>query len=178
VWRKAFRRLAEVRRRSDDERARALGAAPIGIVVLVAIICVVVAVLTAAERADDVELQQEQKLLTQAIADRGRRVMRELENVAASNDIVLQLHYNFDPDWVHHLIGLRLATFFDHEHVFVVDRTDGLTYALSGNQSATRASIRSASTARARISTASSTCCAIAPPRARTRSCWNPPPTR
>ena len=135
MWRKAFRRLAELRRRNDDERARALGAAPIGIVVLVAIICVVVAVLTAAERADDVELQQEQKLLTQAIADRGRRVMRELENVAASNDIVLQLHYNFDPDWVHHLVGLRLATFFDHEHVFVVDRTDGLTYALSGNQS-------------------------------------------
>jgi sensor domain CHASE-containing protein len=62
-------------------------------------------------------------------------VLRELENVAASNDIVLQLHYNFDPDWVHHLVGLRLATFFDHEHVFVVDRADRLTYALLGNQS-------------------------------------------
>ena len=135
VWRKAVTQLAEFRRRKDDGRARALGAAPIGIVVIVAIICVVVAVLSAAERADDVELQQEQKLLTQAIADRGRRVMRELENVAASNDIVLQLHYNFDPDWVHHLVGLRLSTFFDHEHVFVVDRTDKLTYALLGNQS-------------------------------------------
>ena len=135
MWRKAVTQLAEFRRRKDDDRARALGAAPIGIVVIVAIICVVVAVLSAAERADDVELQQEQKLLTQAIADRGRRVMRELENVAASNDIVLQLHYNFDPDWVHHLVGLRLSTFFDHEHVFVVDRTDKLTYALLGNQS-------------------------------------------
>ena len=89
----------------------------------------------AAERADDVQLQQEQKLLTQAIADRGRRVLHELENVAASNDIVLQLHYNFDPDWVHHLVGLRLSTFFDHEHVFVVDRDDKLTYALLGNAS-------------------------------------------
>src|SRR5262245_51201459 len=95
VWRKAVTQLAEFRRRKDDDRARALGAAPIAIVVIVAIICVVVAVVSAAERADDVELQQEQKLLTQAIADRGRRVMRELENVAASNDIVLQLHYNF-----------------------------------------------------------------------------------
>ena len=102
---------------------RTSGAAPIGIVVLVAIVCVVVAVLSAAERADDVELQQERLLLTQAIADRGRRVLRELENVAASNDIVLQLHYNFDPDWVHHLVGLRLSTFFDHDHVFVVDRS-------------------------------------------------------
>src|SRR5262245_39227793 len=94
VWRRALAQLADFRRRKDDDRARALGAAPIGIVVIVAIVCVVVAVLSAAERADDVELQQEQKLLTQAIADRGRRVMRELENVAASNDIVLQLHYN------------------------------------------------------------------------------------
>jgi diguanylate cyclase (GGDEF)-like protein len=135
VLRKTFKRLAELRRRKDDERARALGAAPIAIVVIVAIICVVVAVLTAAKRADDVQLQQEQKLLTQAIADRGRRVLHELENVAASNDIVLQLHYNFDPDWVHHLVGLRLSTFFDHEHVFVVDRDDKLTYALLGNAS-------------------------------------------
>jgi len=135
VLRKALTQLAELRRRKDDDRARALGAAPIGIVVIVAIVCVVVAVLSAAKRADDVELQQEQKLLTQAIADRGRRVMRELENVAASNDIVLQLHYNFDPDWVHHLVGLRLSTFFDHEHVFVVDRADTLTYALANNES-------------------------------------------
>ena len=135
MWRRALTQLAQFRRRKDDDRARALGAAPIGIVVIVAIVCVVVAVLTAAERADDVQLQQERKLLTQAIADRGRRVLHELENVAASNDIVLQLHYNFDPDWVHHLVGLRLHTFFDHEHVFVVDRTDGLTYALSGSAS-------------------------------------------
>ncbi|MBV8840738.1 MAG: EAL domain-containing protein, partial [Alphaproteobacteria bacterium] len=105
------------------------------IVVMVAIVCVVVAVLSAAERADDVELQQERRLLVQAITDRGHRVLRELENVAASNDIVLQLHYNFDPDWVHHLVGLRLSTFFDHDHVFVVDRTDGLTYAMLGNRS-------------------------------------------
>jgi diguanylate cyclase (GGDEF)-like protein len=132
---KAFTQLAGFRRRKDDKRTRALGAAPIAIVVIVAIICVVVAVVTAAKRADGVQLQQEQKLLTQAIADRGRRVLHELENVAASNDIVLQLHYNFDPDWVHHLVGLRLSTFFDHEHVFVVDRADNLTYALLGNAS-------------------------------------------
>jgi diguanylate cyclase (GGDEF)-like protein len=128
-------RLAQFRASKESGRARAIGAAPIGIVVIVAIVCVVVAVLSAAERADDVELQQERRLLVQAIADRGQRVMRELENVAASNDIVLQLHYNFDPDWVHHLIGLRLSTFFDHDHVFVIDRTDCLTYAMRENKS-------------------------------------------
>jgi diguanylate cyclase len=128
-------RLAQFRTGKKSGRARSIGAVPIAIVVVVAIICVVVAVLSAAERADDVELQQERRLLVQAIADRGHRVLRELENVAASNDIVLQLHYNFDPDWVHHLVGLRLSTFFDHDHVFVVDRTDGLTYAMLENES-------------------------------------------
>jgi diguanylate cyclase (GGDEF)-like protein len=134
VWRKALTQVSGLRRRGDS-RPRSIGATPIALVVLVAIVCVVVAVLSAAQRADDVELQQERKLLTHAIIDRGGRVMRELENVAASNDIVLQLHYNFDPDWVHHLVGLRLATFFDHEHVFVVDRTDRLTYAMLHNES-------------------------------------------
>ena len=135
MWREALARLARYRERRLNGRTRSIGAAPIGLVVLVAIVCVVVAVLSAAERADDVELQQERRLLTQAIADRGGRVLRELENVAASSDIVLQLHYNFDPDWVHHLVGLRLATFFDHDHVFVVDRTDHLTYAMLDNKS-------------------------------------------
>ena len=135
VWREAMTRLAQLRAGKDSGRARSIGAAPIAIVVVVAIICVVVAVLSTAERADDVELQQERRLLVQAIGDRGQRVLRELENVAASNDIVLQLHYNFDPDWVHHLVGLRLSTFFDHDHVFVVDRTDGLTYAMQENES-------------------------------------------
>jgi len=125
----------KLRRRDDIRRPRSVSAAPIVLVVIVAIVCVVVAVLSAARRSDDVELVQERKLLTHAIIDRGRRVLRELENVAASNDIVLQLHYNFDPDWVHHLVGLRLATFFDHEHVFVVDRTDRLSYAMLGNAS-------------------------------------------
>ncbi|TMI98720.1 MAG: EAL domain-containing protein [Alphaproteobacteria bacterium] len=108
---------------------------PIGIVVALAIICVVAAVLTAADRADDVELQQERLLLTNAIADRGHRVLRELENIAASHDVVYQLHYNFDRDWVHHLVGLRLNTFFDHDHVFVADGADRLTYALQGDAS-------------------------------------------
>jgi diguanylate cyclase (GGDEF)-like protein len=132
---KALTQRLKLRRRDDGKRTRSIGAAPIGLVVIVAIVCVVVSVLSAAQRSDDVELAQERKLLTHAIIDRGRRVLRELENVAASNDIVLQLHYNFDPDWVHHLVGLRLATFFDHEHVFVVDRADQLTYALLGNSS-------------------------------------------
>jgi diguanylate cyclase (GGDEF)-like protein len=128
-------RLGKFRRRNDAGRPRTTGVIPIGIVVLLAVVCVVVAVVTAANRADDVELQQERLLLTNAIADRGHRVLRELENVAASHDVVYQLHYNFDRDWVHHLVGLRLSTFFDHDLVFVTDGEDRLTYALDDNVS-------------------------------------------
>src|SRR3954466_6690709 len=127
--------LFKLRRRDDGKRTRSIGATPIGLVVIVAIVCVVVSGLSAAQRSDDVELAQERKLPTHAIIDRRPRALRELENVAASNDIVLQLHYNFDPDWVHHLVGLRLATFFDHEHVFVVESTGRLTYAMLDNKS-------------------------------------------
>ena len=135
MWRKALTRIGQRRRRSDGARPRTPGVVPIGIVVLLAIVCVIVAVLTTARRADDVELQQERLLLANAIADRGHRVLRELENIAAAHDVVYQLHYNFDRDWVHHLVGLRLSTFFDHDHVFVTDSADRLTYALQGNAS-------------------------------------------
>ena len=128
-------RLAQFRASKDSGRVRTIGAAPIGVVVMVAIICVVVAVLSAAERADDVELQQERRLLVQAITDRGHRVLSELEAVSALYDVDLQLHYSFDAEWVHHLLGSRLSTFFDHDHVFVVDSADGLTYAMLGNKS-------------------------------------------
>ena len=130
MWRKALTQLKDLRERRDAGRPRSIGVIPIGVVVALAIVCVIVAVLTAARRADDFELQQERLLLTSAIADRGHRVLRELENVAASHDVVYQLHYNFDRDWVHHLVGLRLNTFFDHDHVFVADGADRLTYAL------------------------------------------------
>src|SRR5690348_3107844 len=130
VWRRALIQLGAFRRRGDAVLLRSSGVIPIAVIVMLAIVCVVVAVLSSAGRADDVELQQERLLLTNAIADRGHRVLRELENVAASHDVVYQLHYNFDRDWVHHLVGLRLSTFFDHDHVFVTDGQDKLVYAL------------------------------------------------
>jgi diguanylate cyclase (GGDEF)-like protein len=135
VWRKTLIQLGIFRRRSDAVLLRTTGVIPLAVIVMLAIVCVVVAVLSSAGRADDVELQQERLLLTNAIADRGHRVLRELENVAASHDVVYQLHYNFDRDWVHHLVGLRLNTFFDHDHVFVTDSRDKLVYALDDNAS-------------------------------------------
>jgi diguanylate cyclase (GGDEF)-like protein len=135
VWQKAFTKLGKARRRGDAVLLPTSGVIPIAVIVLLAVVCVIVAVLSSAGRADDVELQQERLLLTNAIADRGHRVLRELENVAASHDVVYQLHYNFDRDWVHHLVGLRLNTYFDHDHVFVTDSGDRLVYAMENDAS-------------------------------------------
>ena len=68
MWRKALTPFEKFRRRTDVGRPRTTGVIPIGIVVALAIVCVVAAVLTAAGRADDVELQQERLLLTNAIS--------------------------------------------------------------------------------------------------------------
>jgi diguanylate cyclase (GGDEF)-like protein len=113
--------------------ARASGALPVGLVVAIAVVCIVIAVLSAAHRADDVELAQERQLLANAIADGGRRVLNELENVAATDDVLAHMNGAIDPNWVHDHIGMRLSTFFDHEHVFVVDASGRLVYTLSGN---------------------------------------------
>ncbi len=48
---------------------------PIGVIVAVAIVCVVVAVLTSAQRADEVAVNTEQQLIRQAIADHGARAL-------------------------------------------------------------------------------------------------------
>ena len=58
---------------------------PIGVIVAVAVICLVVAILTSARRADEVAFEREQQLIQQAIVERGARVLREVESVAATD---------------------------------------------------------------------------------------------
>ena len=57
---------------------------PIGVIVAVAIVCIVVAVLSSAQRADEVAIQHEKQLFTRALTNYGERVLREVRSVAAS----------------------------------------------------------------------------------------------
>ena len=136
MWQKAATRLEQFQSWVARGRPRASGALPIGLLVVVAIVSIVVAVLSSAQRADEIELTQERQQFANALADRGRRVLHELENITASDNVIAHLHGAFDPAWIHLRVGLRLSTFFEHEHVFVVDGSDRLTYALQGNVSA------------------------------------------
>jgi diguanylate cyclase len=96
----------------------------VGMIVAVAIVCVVVAVMTSAYRADEVALEQERQLFTRAIADHGGRVLRELESVTATDRAVHNIRVERNLPWIQERIGQWLETYFDHEFVFVVDEQD------------------------------------------------------
>jgi diguanylate cyclase len=108
---------------------------PIGIIVAVAIVCVVVAALTSARRADDVALDNERQLFTRALTNQGERVLREISAVATSEAAYRRIRVSFDSDWVQISVGLRLQSFFDHDFVFVTDPADRFLYASLGRRS-------------------------------------------
>jgi diguanylate cyclase (GGDEF)-like protein len=108
---------------------------PIGIIVAVAIVCVVVAALSSARRADDVALDNERQLFTRALTNQGERVLREISAVANSEAAYRRMRVSFDSDWVQISVGLRLQSFFDHDFVFVTDPSDRFLYASLGRRS-------------------------------------------
>jgi len=110
------------------DRARLSVVVPIGVIVAVAILCIVIAVLSSARRADEVAVQNEKLLFSRSLANYGERVLREVKSVAASERAVKNVRVKYDPDWVKTRIGSWLKTFFDHDHVFVFDGADNPLY--------------------------------------------------
>jgi diguanylate cyclase (GGDEF)-like protein len=108
---------------------------PISIIVAVAILCIVVAVLGSAQRADEVAVEQEKLLLSRSIVNHGERILRQLESVAATEQAMQNVRQRFDHDWIQRRIGLWLRNFFDHDFVFVADAHNKLVYALLGRNS-------------------------------------------
>ena len=106
---------------------------PIGVIVAVAIVCIVVAVLSSAERADDVAVQHEQQLFSQALSTQGSRVLREVESVAHSPSAIRNIRDRFDFKWADGQVGMWLQTFFDHDYVFIFDADDLPIYARAGS---------------------------------------------
>jgi diguanylate cyclase len=67
------------------ERARLSAVMPVVLIVVVAIACVLTAVLSSAHRADVVAVEQEHQLFNRALNDRRLQVLREAENIVTSN---------------------------------------------------------------------------------------------
>ena len=107
----AHPRASEERYTSWD-RARLSVVVPIGVIVAVAIVCIVVAVLSSAQRADEVAVQHEKLLFSRALSTYGERVLREVKSVAASERAIQNIRVKYDPDWVKQRVGLWLKTYF------------------------------------------------------------------
>jgi len=128
-------RLADQGAQASWDRARLSIVIPISVVVAVAILCIIVAVLTSAQRANEVALEHEKRLLSRAISNHGEQLLRELESVSANEEAVRRIRDQFDRNWVHNRVGLWLKHYFHHDFVFVTDGKDHLTYALLGRNS-------------------------------------------
>ena len=101
---------------------------PIGVIVAVAIVCVVVAVLTSAQRADEVSFRHEQGLIREAIVGHGEQVLQQLASVAETAHATAAMRTGSGPSWVHRHVGIWLQTYFAHDAVVVLDGADRIKY--------------------------------------------------
>jgi diguanylate cyclase (GGDEF)-like protein len=136
-------RASEEGRYTSWDRARLSVVVPIGVIVAVAIVCIVVAVLSSAQRADDVAVQHERQMLAGALRSHGERVLREVESVASSQSAIEHIRGKFDAAWAAHRVGFWLQTFFDHDAVFIFDGDDHPLYALVEHQAVAPAQLAS-----------------------------------
>ncbi|MCX7297544.1 MAG: EAL domain-containing protein, partial [Hyphomicrobiales bacterium] len=104
--------------------------------VAVAIVCIVVAVLSSAQRADEVAIEHENQLLSGALANYGTRVLRELDSVASSQSATQNIRRKFDPLWADERAGVWLAAYFKHDYILVFDGQDNPVYSLIGQHAA------------------------------------------
>jgi len=118
-----------------DKRVRRSAVAPIIIIIVFAVVCVIFAVQWSAYRADEVALHQERQLFAQAIAQRRGEILREIESIATSDNAVNRLWTGFDWSWLHNRVGLKLKNYFEHNYVFAVDPYDHFSYAMAGRSS-------------------------------------------
>ena len=121
-------RIAAESAASRWDRVRVNLVVPIGIIVAVAIVCVILAVLTAAQRADEVAFNREQQLIRQAITNNGEHVLRQVEGAAETARAIESIRTAYDPQWVQRRVGDWLQTFFKHDVVVIVDGSDQVKY--------------------------------------------------
>ena len=118
----ASSRLGDAREQTKPtgwDRTRLGVLVPLGVVVAVAIVCIVVAALTSAQRADDVAIERERQLLNRAIVNHGEWSLLRLKNVAQSNNSVSADDINQSSAVVQSRLRAWLSPLIDHDIVMV-----------------------------------------------------------
>ena len=116
------------------DRARLGVAVPLCVVVAVAIVCIIVAALTSANRADEVALENEKKLLTRAIVNHGEWSVRRLRNIIATDDSIRGLDLEGPAALTAPRLSRWLDPMRDHDLMWVVGSSDQLVYGQIGRQ--------------------------------------------
>ena len=106
---------------------------PIGAIVAVAIVCIVVAVLSSARRADEVSLGHERQLLNGALATYGGRMLRDLESVATSDEAVRNIRDHSNSGWMNARIGPWVDNFLDHDALAIFDAQNRQIFAVGSD---------------------------------------------
>jgi diguanylate cyclase (GGDEF)-like protein len=119
---------AEMRRRGLWDRVRVSAAAPVGLIVAVAIVCIVIAVVTSARRADEVAIKHDEELFLNAIAEQRERVLHEVESVAGTDQAQRNVVDAGSAAWIDRNVAWPLKKHFAHSQVFVLDPADRLIY--------------------------------------------------
>jgi diguanylate cyclase (GGDEF)-like protein len=114
--------------RSRLDRARLGLLALIGVIVAMAIICIAVAVLSSAQRANEVAANSQQLLIQQAINDHAERALHHLESIALTPRAALRIRDNFDLAWVDLRVGQWLQNFYGNDAVVVFGADDQVEY--------------------------------------------------
>ena len=117
--------IAGERKGSRWDQARLI--MPLGAIVVAAIGCVVVAVVTSARRADEVAFTTERELIKQSIIEHGQHALHLAEGVVATPQTVAKVRDGFDPQWIDQQIGRWLAS-SDFDAFAVVDAGDRLEF--------------------------------------------------
>ncbi|MBM3529866.1 MAG: EAL domain-containing protein [Alphaproteobacteria bacterium] len=110
------------------DRARLGVVLPLCIVVAVAIVCIVVAALTSAHRADVVALERERQLLTRAIVNHGEWALRRLTAAIESTTAVAAGDIDRNPSVMQQRIASWLNPLTDHDLIAVVNAEDTIVY--------------------------------------------------
>jgi diguanylate cyclase (GGDEF)-like protein len=130
------------------DRTRLGVVVPLGVIVAVAILCIIVAALTSAQRADDVALARERQLLSRAVVNHGEWSLLRLKSAVQSDAFVRAEDINQSAAVAQQRLRAWLSALSDHDLVLVVDTSDAVAYSQPGQHMS--AELIGAATARAR----------------------------
>ncbi len=114
------------------ERTRLGVVIPLCVVVAVAIVCIIVAALTSAHRADEVALENEKHLLTRAFANHGDWSLRRLRNIITHDSSYRGIDVDGPSNLSQAWLSRWLEPMRDHDLVWVIGSSDQLVYGQIG----------------------------------------------